>query len=70
MESLDWREPELRITFSGGLVASQAGMDGKTLLEIADAEVYRAKRDGKNRIYLGRPEAKRQEDAPLPTMHC
>ncbi|EHK5440942.1 sensor domain-containing diguanylate cyclase [Aeromonas hydrophila] len=64
VESLDWREPELRITFSGGLVASQAGMDGKTLLEIADAEVYRAKRDGKNRIYLGRPEAKRQEDAP------
>ncbi|MCP3292201.1 GGDEF domain-containing protein, partial [Aeromonas hydrophila] len=32
VESLDWREPELRITFSGGLVASQAGMDGKTLL--------------------------------------
>ncbi|HHQ4567855.1 TPA: sensor domain-containing diguanylate cyclase [Aeromonas hydrophila] len=64
VESLDWREPELRITFSGGLVASQAGMDGKTLLEIADAEVYRAKRDGKNRIYLGKPEAKRQEDAP------
>ncbi|AGM45974.1 sensor domain-containing diguanylate cyclase [Aeromonas hydrophila] len=64
VESLDWREPELRITFSGGLVASQAGMDGKALLEIADAEVYRAKRDGKNRIYLGRPEAKRQEDAP------
>ncbi|MEG0010294.1 MAG: diguanylate cyclase [Aeromonas sp.] len=51
--SLDWREPDLRLTFSGGLVANTPGLDARTLLEIVDAEVYRAKRDGKNRIYLG-----------------
>ncbi len=51
--SLDWREPGLGITFSGGLVASAPGLDAKELLDIVDAEVYRAKRDGKNRIYLG-----------------
>ena len=53
MESLDWREPGLKITFSGGLVASGEIAHGKTLLAVADAEVYHAKRDGKNRIYLG-----------------
>ena len=56
MESLDWREPGLKITLSGGLVASHGVTHGKTLLEVADAEVYRAKRDGKNRIYLGTPQ--------------
>ncbi|MCH7372885.1 MULTISPECIES: sensor domain-containing diguanylate cyclase [Aeromonas] len=53
--SLDWREPGLAITFSGGLVASAPGLDAKALLELADAEVYRAKHDGKNRIYFGQP---------------
>ncbi|MFB0585706.1 sensor domain-containing diguanylate cyclase [Aeromonas salmonicida] len=53
VESLDWREPGLKITFSGGLVASGEIAHGKTLLAVADAEVYHAKRDGKNRIYLG-----------------
>jgi diguanylate cyclase (GGDEF)-like protein len=56
VESLDWREPGLKITLSGGLVASHGVTLGKTLLEVADAEVYRAKRDGKNRIYLGTPQ--------------
>lgn len=64
VESLDWREPGLRITLSGGLVASRAGMDGKALLAAVDAEVYRAKRDGKNCIHLGRAEAKGQEETP------
>lgn len=55
--SLDWREPGLTLTFSAGLVASAPGLDARALLELADAEVYRAKRDGKNRIYLGNPPA-------------
>ncbi len=53
VESLDWREPGLGITFSGGLVASAPGLDARHLLAMVDAEVYRAKRDGKNRIHLG-----------------
>lgn len=52
---LDWREPGLRLTFSGGLVVGSLGLNAKTLLELVDAEVYRAKRDGKNRICLGKP---------------
>lgn len=39
-------------------------MDGKALLAAVDAEVYRAKRDGKNCIHLGRAEAKGQEETP------
>ena len=62
--SLDWREPGLRLTFSGGLVASASGLDAKGLLEIVDAEVYRAKRDGKNRIYLGQPPGPAEDVSP------
>lgn len=61
--SLDWREPGLTLTFSAGLVASAPGLDARALLELADAEVYRAKRDGKNRIYLGNPPG---AEAPIP----
>lgn len=53
--ALEWREPALRITFSGGLVANTPGLDAKALLTLVDAEVYRAKRDGKNRLYFGPP---------------
>lgn len=62
--SLDWREPGLGITFSGGLVASVPGLDAKGLLDIVDAEVYRAKRDGKNRIYLGGVAPLAQHEVP------
>ena len=62
--SLDWREPGLGITFSGGLVASAPGLDAKELLDIVDAEVYRAKRDGKNRIYLGGIAPSTQNEVP------
>lgn len=62
--SLDWREPGLGITFSGGLVASAPGLDAKRLLDIVDAEVYRAKRDGKNRIYLGGVAPLAQHEVP------
>lgn len=62
--SLDWREQGLGITFSGGLVASAPGLDAKGLLDIVDAEVYRAKRDGKNRIYLGGVAPLAQHEVP------
>jgi PleD family two-component response regulator len=52
--SLDWREPGLGITFSGGLVASARAW-GRSCWTIVDAEVYRAKGDGKNRIYMVDP---------------
>ncbi len=66
---LDWREPGLSLTFSGGLVASAPGLDAKGLLQIVDAEVYRAKRDGKNRLYLGHPgsETGSTQEIPLKT---
>ena len=66
--SLDWREPGLRLTFSCGLVASAPGLEAKRLLEIADAEVYRAKRDGKNRIYLGQPSGPAEAPSPQETL--
>ncbi|WP_043762552.1 sensor domain-containing diguanylate cyclase [Aeromonas taiwanensis] len=62
--ALDWREPGLGITLSGGLVASAPGLDAKALLASVDAEVYRAKRDGKNRIYVGASIPAGQEDSP------
>lgn len=49
--SLTWREPGLRVTLSGGLVASGQAREAKELIVAADAEVYRAKRAGKNRCY-------------------
>lgn len=66
VESLDWREQGLKLTLSGGLVASNGVTHGKTLLEVADAEVYRAKRDGKNRIYLGKPQELVAGEGSLP----
>ncbi|MEZ6931860.1 diguanylate cyclase [Aeromonas sp. S16(2024)] len=62
--SLDWREHGLGITFSGGLVASAPDLDAKGLLDIVDAEVYRAKHDGKNRIYLGGLAPLAQHEVP------
>ena len=61
--SLHWREPGLGITFSGGLVASAPGLGARSLLTMVDAEVYRAKGDGKNRIYMVDPLAPR-DDSP------
>ncbi|MFM4737554.1 GGDEF domain-containing protein, partial [Aeromonas caviae] len=59
--SLHWREPGLGITFSGGLVASAPGLGARSLLTMVDAEVYRAKGDGKNRIYMVDPLAPRAD---------
>lgn len=49
--TLVWREPGLRVTLSCGLVASGQAREAKELIVTADAEVYRAKRAGKNRCY-------------------
>ncbi|QWL67608.1 diguanylate cyclase [Aeromonas jandaei] len=50
VEQLEWREVDLTITISGGVAFSKPGMSGKDLIELADNAVYRAKREGKNRI--------------------
>jgi diguanylate cyclase (GGDEF)-like protein len=50
VEQLEWREPGLTITVSGGVAFSRHGLSAKELVELADKEVYRAKREGKNRI--------------------
>ncbi|WP_421230863.1 sensor domain-containing diguanylate cyclase [Aeromonas sp. 603079] len=47
---LEWREPELTITLSGGVALSHSGLSTKELIELADSGVYQAKREGKNRI--------------------
>lgn len=49
IEQLVWRERGLVTTFSGGLVAWR-GQSRKALLRDADKLVYKAKREGKNRI--------------------
>ena len=41
-----------RATMSGGIAAFQPGMDGKQLLAEADAALYRAKSEGRNRLAL------------------
>ncbi|WP_234920059.1 GGDEF domain-containing protein, partial [Aeromonas veronii] len=47
---LEWREPDLTITISGGVAFSRSGLSAKELVELADKGVYQAKREGKNRI--------------------
>jgi len=50
VEQLEWREPGLIITLSGGAAFSHSGLSAKELVELADKGVYQAKREGKNRI--------------------
>lgn len=50
VEQLEWREPDLSITISGGAAFSHSGLSAKELVELADKGVYQAKREGKNRI--------------------
>ncbi|WED76973.1 sensor domain-containing diguanylate cyclase [Aeromonas allosaccharophila] len=50
VEKLEWREPGLTVTISGGVAFSHSGLSAKTLVELADSGVYQAKREGKNRI--------------------
>jgi diguanylate cyclase (GGDEF)-like protein len=62
IERAEWHAltPGLRVTMSIGVVCSEADPDATSLLEHADACLYRAKRLGRNRVEIGtyrRPSA-------------
>lgn len=48
-----FRGEPVTITLSGGLTAFQSGENGDTAFERADQALYRAKREGRNRVELG-----------------
>ncbi len=52
IESHDWRlvHPHLRVTVSIGVAQWDGVADETNLLEAADAQLYRAKRAGRNRV--------------------
>jgi diguanylate cyclase (GGDEF)-like protein len=52
IETHDWRavHPHLRVTVSIGVFQWDGKADGTALLEAADAQLYRAKRAGRNRV--------------------
>ncbi|KUE78814.1 diguanylate cyclase [Aeromonas schubertii] len=52
LSRLEWREPGLSVTFSGGIAEAQGAAPAQ-LLERADEALYRAKQAGKNRILRG-----------------
>ncbi|MGL6007267.1 sensor domain-containing diguanylate cyclase [Aeromonas sobria] len=66
VEQLEWREPDLSITISGGAAFSHSGLSAKELVELADNGVYQAKREGKNRICFpqSRVNDPMEEDPP------
>lgn len=67
VEQLEWREPDLTITISGGVAFSRSGLSAKELVELADKGVYQAKREGKNRICFPlrhTPHQSAEEDIP------
>jgi diguanylate cyclase (GGDEF)-like protein len=52
IETHDWRavHPHLRVTVSIGVSQWDGKIDGTALIEAADAQLYRAKRAGRNRV--------------------
>lgn len=50
VSELQWREAGLTVTFSAGIGTSE-GRSLETLLESVDQALYRAKEDGRNRLY-------------------
>lgn len=52
LETHDWAavHPQLRVTTSIGVAQWDEAMDRTALLEAADAQLYRAKREGRNRV--------------------
>ena len=51
-ERFDWNmlAPEMRVTISAGVSAWATGCNGDDLLAQADAKLYEAKRNGRNRV--------------------
>lgn len=50
VSELQWREENLMVTFSAGIGANE-GLTVEALLEAVDQALYRAKEDGRNRLY-------------------
>lgn len=50
VSELEWREDDLIVTFSAGIGAAE-GRSVETLVEVVDQALYRAKEDGRNRLY-------------------
>jgi diguanylate cyclase (GGDEF)-like protein len=52
IESHEWRfvHPQLRVTISIGVWQWDGRAGSAALIEAADAQLYRAKRDGRNRV--------------------
>ena len=66
VEQLEWRELALTITICGGVAFSKPGMSFKELLALADNGVYRAKREGKNRIIFPQSDEQTSEIPAAP----
>ncbi|RQM71102.1 diguanylate cyclase [Aeromonas jandaei] len=50
VESLDWREEGLHVTLSGGISTNIKDMKSKDIIKVADELVYKAKKEGKNKV--------------------
>lgn len=50
--------PNRQVTISVGLASWRAGVDSNTLIQEADEALYEAKRSGRNRVCLARPDKK------------
>ncbi|MGL4251895.1 MAG: sensor domain-containing diguanylate cyclase [Aeromonas sp.] len=69
VEKLEWREPGLTVTLSGGAALGHSGLSAKELVALADSGVYQAKREGKNRIcFPQRSDRHLLEEDPPPHM--
>jgi diguanylate cyclase len=56
-------DPSLRVTFSAGVAQAMAGESADAAIERADAAMYRAKREGRDRIVCA-PSGEARGDAP------
>jgi diguanylate cyclase (GGDEF)-like protein len=54
IEEIDfiYGDNRIRLTICGGLGVHREGMDGNALIKIADENLYKAKREGKNMVCL------------------